>query len=256
MLLCLVSVGGCAVEHEAVAAAPAQSGAAHSRPSADASMAPSPSAAQAGGSAERTKVNPAIAHSTGTGGRTVALTFDDGPDPRWTPQILSLLSQYHARATFCMIGPQAEAHPELVRDIVAAGHRLCDHTVHHNEAMHALPPGAQEYEIAGAQAMISRAAGVGAPLRYFRAPGGDFTPAIRQIAVRHGLRPLGWTVDAEDWKRPGVAAIVSNVKRELRPGGIVLMHDAGGDRSETVQALRQLLPWLVAEDYGFEFPET
>ncbi|MFF6984674.1 polysaccharide deacetylase family protein [Streptomyces sp. NPDC008343] len=200
-------------------------------------------------------MDPAIAHSTGKDGNTVALTFDDGPDPRWTPQILSLLAQYHARATFCLIGPLAEAHPDLVHDIVAAGHRLCDHTVHHDEAMHALSPEAQDYEIAGAQGMIDRAAGGHAPLRYFRAPGGDFTPAIRQIAVRHGLRPLGWTVDAEDWKRPGVPAILSNVKSELEPGGIVLMHDAGGDRSQTVQALKELLPWLVASGYEFDFPE-
>lgn len=196
-----------------------------------------------------------IQHGVEAPGRAVALTFDDGPDPVWTPRILEVLARHHAKATFCEIGPNARAHPGLVREIAAAGHRLCDHSVHHDEAQSHKSEEYNRHEILDARSEISRAAGTGdTPLWYYRAPGGDFSPAIRAIAADHGLRPLGWTVDSEDWRRPGADAIVSTVNSELRPGAIVLMHDGGGDRAQTVQALETLLDRLDAAGYTYTFP--
>lgn len=195
----------------------------------------------------------AIAYRTATDGRTVALTFDDGPGPA-TGQILDLLAQYHAKATFCQIGPQATANPALVKRIIANGHRLCDHTVNHPQPIHTLPRNRQAYEINAAKDMIIKAGGPGTKVPWFRAPGGDFNTVNRQTAVKSGLRPLGWSVDTRDWARPGIASIIATTKQELHPGGIILMHDGGGDRSQTVTALSQLLPWLTQQKYKFDFP--
>ncbi|MFI2206573.1 polysaccharide deacetylase family protein [Streptomyces sp. NPDC020192] len=196
-----------------------------------------------------------IAYSAATGGRTVSLTFDDGPGAA-TGQILDLLAQYHAQATFCQIGTQAAANPALVKRIIADGHRLCDHTVDHPQPMRTLPHDRQVHEITAAKDMIIKAGGPGTQIRWFRAPGGDFSPDNRQIAVQAGLRPLGWTVDTRDWARPGAASMLATAKRELRPGGIILMHDGGGDRSQTIAALRQLLPWLTQQGYRFSLPAS
>ena len=200
------------------------------------------------------KASPVLEYYTGAKDRSIALTFDDGPNPVWTPRILAVLARYHAHATFCEIGPNARANPAMVKAIRAAGDRLCDHTVSHNEAMTKWSAARQTYEIAGAQAMIEAAGGSGTQVGWFRAPGGDFSPLNRSIAAAHGLRPLAWSVDSEDWKRPGVGAILGNVHRELTRGSIVLMHDGGGDRSQTVAALKQLLPQLVHAGYSFDFP--
>lgn len=89
---------------------------------------------------------------------------------------------------------------------------------------------------------------------YYRAPGGDFTPPIRHIAAGHGLRPLGRTVDSRDWERPGTAKVLANINGELRPDSIVLMHDGGGDRTQTVQALSRLLDTLDARGWTYSFP--
>ncbi|MFF3561455.1 polysaccharide deacetylase family protein [Streptomyces sp. NPDC002574] len=200
------------------------------------------------------RVDQSIQHGAEGGGKSVALTFDDGPDPTWTPKVLQVLAAHHAKATFCEIGPNATAHPDLVKKITAAGHRLCDHSVHHDEAGSGKSADYNRHEILDAQQEISRAAGHGDPVWYYRAPGGDFSPAIRAIAAGHGLRPLGWTVDSEDWRRPGVDSILKNVNTELKPGGIILMHDGGGDRSQTVQALGTLLDRLDADGYSYTFP--
>lgn len=196
-----------------------------------------------------------IQHAAETPGKAVNITIDDGPDPRWTPQILELLKQHHAHATFCMIGPQAQAHPDLVRRVVAEGHRLCDHTVHHDESMDHKSAAYQQSEILDALAMIEDASG-GARVYYYRAPGGAFTPGSRAVAAQHGMRPLGWNVDTKDFSRPGVATIVHTVKYEISNGPTILFHDGGGDRSQTVAALDQTLSWLTQQGYAFSFPQV
>ncbi|WP_042384791.1 polysaccharide deacetylase family protein [Streptacidiphilus melanogenes] len=195
-----------------------------------------------------------VAHPGGE--KTVALTFDDGPSPQWTPQILALLAKYHAHATFCEIGPEAQAAPAVVKQVLAGGNRLCDHSVHHNEAMSTRGLAYETNEIVGAKQMIEQAGGPGTEVSWFRAPGGDFTPEIRGISAKNGLRPLAWSIDTNDWKRPGVASIVADVKKNVRPGSIILMHDAGGNRSQTVAALGQLLPWLMQQGYSINFPDA
>ncbi|MDF3289559.1 polysaccharide deacetylase family protein [Streptomyces silvisoli] len=199
-------------------------------------------------------VNTSIQHGTEDGGKSVALTFDDGPDPKWTPQVLALLQQHHAKATFCEIGPNAQRYPYLTKQITEAGFRLCDHSVHHDEQQSKKSLDYNTHEIVDAQREISAAAGPGAKLWYYRAPGGDFSPAIRNIAAEHGLRPLGWTVDSNDWQRPGVPAIMKTINQELKPGGIILMHDGGGDRSQSVAALAALLDQLDAQGYTYSYP--
>lgn len=183
---------------------------------------------------------------------TVALTFDDGPDPRWTPQVLDLLRRHGAVATFCVVGEQVEAHPDLVRDIVAAGHRLCDHTRTHDESLPARSLEEMVGEIVGTRDDI--AAVVDARVDYFRAPGGNWSPDVLELAVSSGMQPLGWSVDPRDWRRPGAVAIVEAVQREVRPGAVILLHDGGGRRDQTVTALERLLPWLVDRGYAFAHP--
>ncbi|MEU6069673.1 MULTISPECIES: polysaccharide deacetylase family protein [Streptomyces] len=194
-----------------------------------------------------------IAHASDRGAQGVNITIDDGPDPVWTPQVLQVLKENGVKATFCMVGTQAQAHPDLVKAVVAAGHRLCDHTVSHDTTMDRKSDSYQSQEITDAERMITKASGGVRPL-YYRAPGGAFTPYSRKLAASHGMRPLGWNVDSKDFERPGTAAIISTVKSEISNGPTVLFHDAGGDRSQTVAALREVLPWLKQQGYSFGFP--
>jgi peptidoglycan/xylan/chitin deacetylase (PgdA/CDA1 family) len=210
---------------------------------------------QAGVTAPHTpaKVSPEIAHASELGARGVNITIDDGPDPVWTPQVLQLLEENGVKATFCMVGTQAQAHPDLVKDVVAAGHRLCDHTISHDTAMDTKSEAYQSQQILDAERMITEASG-GVRPQYYRAPGGAFTPYSRQLAASRGMRPLGWNVDTKDFEHPGVDAMVTTVKNEISNGPTVLFHDAGGDRAQTVEALRQVLPWLKDQGYTFGFP--
>ncbi|MFF8726934.1 polysaccharide deacetylase family protein [Streptomyces sp. NPDC015171] len=198
-------------------------------------------------------VSETIAHSSDGGAHAVNITIDDGPDPVWTPQVLRLLRDNGVKATFCMVGGQAEAHPDLVKQVVAAGHRLCDHTVSHDTTMDKKSESYQSQQIVDAERQITKASGGVRPM-YYRAPGGAFTPYSRHLAASHGMRPLGWNVDSKDFERPGSDAIITTVKTELSNGPTILFHDAGGDRSQTVVALRTLLPWLKQQGYSFGFP--
>ncbi|WP_424212043.1 polysaccharide deacetylase family protein [Streptomyces sp. BI20] len=189
------------------------------------------------------KVPVTIAHLTEEGGNSVAITIDDGPDPRYTPPMLDILKARGVKAVFCMVGPAAKAHPQIVKRIVAEGHRLCDHSMSHDTGMDKKPVDYQRSQILDAQKLIEEAAG-GTKVLYYRAPGGAFTPDSRRIAAIAGMRPLGWNVDSKDFTKPGTAKIVSTVKGEIGNGPTILFHDGGGDRTQTVAALAQILDWL------------
>lgn len=194
-----------------------------------------------------------LVRGTASSGRTVALTFDDGPSREWTPQVLELLDRYGAKATFCVVGEQAREHPDLLRTIVAEGHQLCDHSENHDERIARLSAADLKAQITKARdAILAALPGVRIP--WFRSPGGSWSAPVRDAAASLGMRPLDWSVDSRDWERGGADRIFATVKRELRPGGVVLMHDAGGNREQTVAALKKLLPWLVAQGYRFDFP--
>lgn len=154
------------------------------------------------------KVAADIAHASDRGARGVNITIDDGPDPVWTPQVLQLLKDSGVKATFCMVGMQAQAHPDLVKEVVAAGHRLCDHAVSHDTTMDTKSEAYQSQQILDAERMITKASG-GVRPQYYRAPGGAFTPYSRQLAASRGMRPLGWNVDSKDFERPGVDTMVA-----------------------------------------------
>ncbi|GGV54005.1 polysaccharide deacetylase family protein [Streptomyces longisporoflavus] len=198
-------------------------------------------------------VSKTIAHASEKGKRGINITIDDGPDPKWTPQMLDLLKQYDVKATFCMVGTQAQAHPDIVKKVVADGHRLCDHSISHNTGMDKESNAYQAKQILDAERMITKASGGVRPM-YYRAPGGAFTPYSRKLAADRGMRPLGWNVDTKDFERPGTDAIIATVERELPNGPTLLFHDAGGDRTQTVEALRTLLPRLKEQGYTYGFP--
>jgi peptidoglycan-N-acetylglucosamine deacetylase len=178
------------------------------------------------------------------GGEGLALTFDDGPDPRWTPAVLDLLRRHRARVTFCVVGEHVAAHPELVRRIADEGHALCDHTWTHDQALTSRPTAVLRTELRRTYDAIVAATGGRKPL-YFRAPAGHWSPRVVAEARRLGLRPLGWSVDPADWRGPPPAAIASRVMQGAAPGAIVLLHDGYGDRAATVTALEAILRALT-----------
>jgi peptidoglycan/xylan/chitin deacetylase (PgdA/CDA1 family) len=183
--------------------------------------------------------------------KAIALTIDDGPDPVYTPQVLALLQQYQVTATFSMIGTSVNAYPHLARSVAEAGHRIANHTWTHADLPTLKTPAVHD-QIAQATDAITTATGVQPGL--FRAPYGAWSPAVIAECERAQMIPLDWSVDPRDWARPGVASIVSNIMKNTQPGSIILEHDGGGDRSQTVAALRIVLPELLHQGYKFQTP--
>ncbi|HZM81603.1 MAG TPA: polysaccharide deacetylase family protein [Candidatus Limnocylindrales bacterium] len=180
-----------------------------------------------------------------TGTAEVALTFDDGPDPQWTPQVLELLRLYKVKATFCLVGVNVVKFPHLVRAMAAEGHTLCNHTWGHDLGLGNRGYGAILADMQRTTGAI-RAAVPNAKVSYFRHPGGRWTAAAVSAAKSLGMTALHWDVDPKDWRKPGAQAISTMVKSSAIPGAIVLLHDGGGDRRGTVEALRSILPNLTA----------
>ncbi|MGI5138391.1 glycosyltransferase [Streptomyces sp. CA-106110] len=187
--------------------------------------------------------------------RTIALTFDDGPDPVWTPRILEVLRRNHVHATFFVVGTQVVAHPELARRIVADGHQIGIHTFTHPDLAH-LAPWQRSLELRETQLAVAGAAGVTTAL--LRPPYSSENDALDNAdwsvlkqADAAGYVTVLTTQDAEDWQRPGVQRILANATPHGHAGQILLMHDAGGDRSQTVAALESLIPRLKAQGFRF-----
>ena len=187
--------------------------------------------------------------------KTIALTFDDGPDPTWTPQILSILRKYNAQGTFFVVGSRATSHPGLIRAIHDSGSELAHHTFTHPDLVE-VPQWRMDRELDQTQLALAGAAGVTSYL--FRPPFSSSTGAIDDLgyrtvleAGRRGYVSVFTDSDSEDWHRPGVDAIVRNSTPAAGKGSVVLMHDSGGDRSQTVAALDKLIPQLQKDGYRF-----
>ncbi|MEJ2871806.1 polysaccharide deacetylase family protein [Actinomycetospora sp. OC33-EN08] len=204
----------------------------------------------------RPAIAPTLLSTTAGGGaegKAVALTFDDGPDPAFTPRILDLLAAHRAHATFCMVGRAAQAHPDLVRRVVAEGHRLCNHTITHDAGIGMRTPDVMTRQLQISRDLLAQVSG-DADVDYFRAPEGKWSPALVRSSAQDGMRALGWTVDPLDWTQPGADAIVARVQQRTHPGAVVLLHDGGGPRDQTVAAVEALLPWLADRGYSFVLP--
>ncbi len=185
------------------------------------------------------------------GAADIALTIDDGPDPTWTPKVLALLASLDIRATFCVIGRQAKAHPGLVAEVAHAGHAVANHTYTHRFLRTA---GASQVHSEIARATDAVATATGVRPTHFRAPGGEWSPTVLAECRAQGLAPLDWSVDPRDWSRPGTSSIVKTIMTTTVPGSIILEHDGGGDRSQTLKALTVALPRLLAQGYRFVQP--
>ncbi|GEM_PF-2523833 len=186
--------------------------------------------------------------SSGPVGRpVVALTFDDGPSP-YTPGVLKVLRAFHVPATFFIVGFHVPVFPNYLKAEVRAGEEIGNHTYSHLD-LKSLSTPAVVAQLQRDQATIHGVAGVRP--HWFRPPYGDVDDRIIGIAASLGLRTVTWSVDPSDWTLPGKSLIVSRVVDNVQPGSIVILHDGGGDRSETVGALPTIIRDLRSRGYRF-----
>ena len=177
----------------------------------------------------------------GESANEVALTFDDGPDPRYTPAVLDLLKRWNARATFFVLGKEVEAHSELARRIVAEGHALGSHGYSHT-LLAFLSASRTWEELERADQAIQAA--TGSRPKLLRPPYGFRNPWLPAQVKRLGYRMVGWSLSGRDSQHPTAAQIRRRIEGRLRPGDIVLLHDGRGNREQTVLALQEVLRFL------------
>ncbi|MFJ2006603.1 glycosyltransferase [Streptomyces chartreusis] len=186
----------------------------------------------------------------------LVLTFDDGPDPEWTPKVLDVLKKHDAHAVFFVTGTMASRHPDLVRRMVEEGHEIGLHTFNHPDLSFQSKKRI-DWELSQNQLAISGAAGIRTSL--FRPPYSSFADAmdnkswpVTEYIGKRGYITVVNNTDSEDWRKPGVDEIIRRATPKGGKGAIVLMHDSGGDRHQTVQALDTFLPAMKAEGYEFD----
>ena len=191
---------------------------------------------------------PTLYHQGAGAEHQVAITFDDGPDPRWTPQVLDILKAANVKAAFFVVGVNAERYPGLVRRIVNEGHEIGNHTYYHPNLALCWPEHIR-LELNATQLLLETITGRATTL--FRPPyAADSSPTqltdLTPLKIAEDLNYLVVleSIDPQDWAKPGADIILQRVKQQRRDGSIILLHDAGGDRSQTVEALPRILDWL------------
>lgn len=182
--------------------------------------------------------------------KCIALTFDDGPHPKYTPQILNILDKYNAKATFFVIGKNAEKYPEIVRDEYVRGHEIGNHTYSHPDLKRI---SASEFldEITKTKNIITEI--IGSSPILFRPPGGYLSNSIvNEVLAQNGVAVLwSWRQDTKDWSCPSSECIVTGVLDNLKDGDIILFHDYNSSVSPTPDALEQILDRLSKQGYKF-----
>jgi len=184
--------------------------------------------------------------------KKIALTFDDGPDPRFTPEILDVLNQYQVPATFFLLGARAEANPDLTLRIANEGHVIGNHTFWHPDLVEEGEVDVLVREVERTESALESLINYRTTL--FRPPYGFLYEELVEELDRLDYSVIGWSVDAFDWQEISPQEIIDNVQSMIHPGAIILMHDgtdAEGDQTETIEALRQLIPEL--QEQGYEF---
>jgi len=191
---------------------------------------------------------PTLYHQGAGGEHQVAITFDDGPDPRWTPKVLDILKAANVKATFFVVGVNAERYPALVRRIVNEGHEIGNHTYYHPNLALCWPEHIR-LELNATQLLLETITGRATTL--FRPPyAADTGPTgLSELAPLKIAEDLNYLVvleniDPQDWAKPGADIILRRIKQQRHDGNVILLHDAGGDRSQTVEALPHILDWL------------
>ena len=179
--------------------------------------------------------------------KVIALTFDDGPWPESTGQVLDILKKNQIKGTFFLIGQNVKNYPGLVKREIAEGHVIGNHTWHHWYQF--LNPQAAAYEIDHTADLIYQVTGIKTNL--FRPPGGIMHNGVASYARNSKYAIIRWSSDSVDYSRPAVPKLINNVFRRAKPGGIVLMHDGGGNRSKTVQALPEIIANFRKQGYRF-----
>ncbi|PKQ16784.1 MAG: hypothetical protein CVT67_03160 [Actinobacteria bacterium HGW-Actinobacteria-7] len=182
------------------------------------------------------------------GTKVVALTFDDGPWPKSTEAILDVLKREQVPGTFFMLGVRVKKAPAVARRVVAEGHQVANHTLGHR-LLTKEKPKEIKHQIRGGAAAIKKYTGVST--RWLRPPYGGMNAKSWKVARVEKVHVVIWDVDSKDWTKPGAQKIASNVVRHAKPGSIILMHDGGGDRSQTVKALPTIIKKLRAKGYLF-----
>ncbi|NEU74839.1 polysaccharide deacetylase family protein [Hassallia byssoidea VB512170] len=179
--------------------------------------------------------------------KVIALTFDDGPWIGSTAKVLDILKKNNIKGTFFIVGQMLKQHPELGVRIVTEGHVIANHTWTHR--YHSMNPQVAAYEVESTSDLIYQTTGVKTTL--FRPPGGMMNNGVAAYARNQKYTIVMWSADSLDYSRPALSRLISNVTRASKPGGIVLLHDGGGNRSRTVQALPQIIDYFKKQGYSF-----
>jgi peptidoglycan-N-acetylglucosamine deacetylase len=182
-----------------------------------------------------------------TSQRKVAITFDDGPNSVYTPQILDIFSKAKGKATFFMIGEQMTNHPEVVKQVADQGHEIGNHTFTHPKLSQLSVEDCRE-EIEQTEKLIEEMTGQKPVI--FRPPYLDYNQDTVSILQQKGYSMIGaLNLEAQDWEQPGVEHIFEKSRDVVKNGGILIFHDGFGDRSQTIEAVRMLVSELTSQDY-------